>query len=146
MSFLVVGGLLAIGILALVVATFLGLGGHPEQAAATATVGGASVMGGAAIPVPPVAPPTIPLAPFSPTTTLTNNQAAIPPTHLPSSIPPPSLDGQLHEMAIELRTLHQEAHDIEHRLSTLREVVEHIEQSYRNHIGSFDDIPTLPEQ
>lgn len=145
MSFLVVGGLLAIGILALVVAAFLGLGGQPEQATATATIGGAHVMGGPAIQVPQAAPPTIPLAPFSPTDTLTNNQAVASGTHLPSSIPPLSLEGQLHEMVVELRTLHQESHDIEHRLSTLREIAERIEQSYHSHADSFDDIPTLTE-
>src|ERR1044071_874799 len=78
MSFLVIGGLLAIGVLALVVAVFLGLGGQPEQATANASVAGAPAMGGPAIAsVPQAVPPTIPLTPFSPTGTLTNNQTAV---------------------------------------------------------------------
>ena len=165
MSFLIIGGLLAFGVLALVVAVFLGMGGQPQQA----TVG-TPLMASASTPVPPVmgepvvgAPPTIPLSAF-PTSSLADQDSRQGSTYAPpalghgtsgtglyfsgsgetksSSLPPPPLEGQLHEIVAELRTLHQESREIEHRLRTLQALAEHIEQSYRGHAGSFEDFPT----
>jgi len=41
----------------------------------------------------------------------------------------PSLNGQFHELAGEIRTLHQQARHLEQRLGVLSEMVSHIEQT-----------------
>src|SRR6266568_4075808 len=40
-----------------------------------------------------------------------------------------SLNGQFHELASEVRTLHQQASQLEQRLSILTEMVDHIERT-----------------
>ena len=42
---------------------------------------------------------------------------------------PPTLNGQFHELASEIRQLHQQASHLEQRLGVLTEMVAHIEQS-----------------
>ncbi len=41
----------------------------------------------------------------------------------------PVMNGQLHELSAELHDLHQQAQDIEHRLSILTEMMGHIKRS-----------------
>lgn len=47
-----------------------------------------------------------------------------------------SLNGQLHEMANEIRELHQHAWDLEQRLGTLTNMVDHLERVQRDHSSS----------
>ena len=44
-------------------------------------------------------------------------------------------DGQLHEFAVELHTLHEQAQELEHRLSILTEMVGRIQHSQNGHIN-----------
>ena len=45
-----------------------------------------------------------------------------------------SLNGQFHELAAELRTLYQETQELEHRLSLLVKIANHIEFVQREHV------------
>ncbi|MBV9229735.1 MAG: hypothetical protein JOZ18_10515 [Chloroflexi bacterium] len=47
----------------------------------------------------------------------------------------PSLNGQFHELAGEIRTLHQQAWQLEQRLSILTEMVDHIENTQGDHLS-----------
>jgi len=46
----------------------------------------------------------------------------------------PIANGQFHELANELRTLHQQAQEFEYRLSVLRDMIERIEYARHNHM------------
>ena len=46
-----------------------------------------------------------------------------------------SLNGQFHELASEIRTLHQQASQLEQRLSILTEMVDHIERTQGGRIS-----------
>ena len=46
-----------------------------------------------------------------------------------------SLNGQFHELASEIRTLHQQASQLEQRLSILTEMVDHIERAQGGRIS-----------
>jgi hypothetical protein len=46
-----------------------------------------------------------------------------------------SLNGQFHELASEVRTLHQQASQLEQRLSILTEMVDHIERTQGGHFS-----------
>jgi len=52
-------------------------------------------------------------------------------------------NGQFHELAVELHTLHEQSQEIEHRLSILSEMIERIERTQDAHISeeysSFTD-------
>lgn len=52
--------------------------------------------------------------------------------------PLPSLNGQFHELAGEIRTLHQQAWQLEQRLSILTEMVDHLENTQSGHT-SFEE-------
>ncbi len=54
----------------------------------------------------------------------------------------PMLNGQFHEFVDELRDLHQQAWDLEQRLSVLTQMVDHIERTQANRI-SIEEEETL---
>jgi uncharacterized membrane protein YccC len=51
-----------------------------------------------------------------------------------------ALNGQFHELAVELQTLYQHAWELERRLRTLAEVADRIEKTNSNQIGSEEEI------
>ncbi|HEX6555380.1 MAG TPA: hypothetical protein VF026_21645 [Ktedonobacteraceae bacterium] len=118
MNLLIVGGLLALGLLAIVGAVFLAMG---ERRAA---------------------------AP-SPSATARTTQPLKQPTGVPAAKMPVTnetlpavreetplvLNGQYHELANELHTLHGQAMELEQRLSALTEIADHIEHAQ---VGGVD--------
>jgi hypothetical protein len=51
----------------------------------------------------------------------------------------PLANGQLHELAAELRTLHQQALDLGQRLSVLTEIADHIERGQASRVSVMED-------
>ena len=49
-----------------------------------------------------------------------------------------ALNGQFHELTVELQTLYQHAWELERRLRTLAEVADRIEKTQNNQIGIAD--------
>jgi hypothetical protein len=49
-------------------------------------------------------------------------------------------DGQLHEFAVVLHTLHEQAQELEHRLSILTEMVGRIQHSQNGHINLEEEV------
>jgi hypothetical protein len=57
---------------------------------------------------------------------------------------PYALDGQFHELAVELQTLYQHAWELERRLRTLSEVADRIEKTHNNQISTEEEIHAQP--
>ena len=53
--------------------------------------------------------------------------------------PFPISNGQLHEVASQLQTLHQQAQELERRLSVLTNMIEHIERSQNGRLSIEDE-------
>jgi len=122
-NLLIIGGLLAIGILAILGAVLLGMS---EQRAENAQKNRT--------------PQSIPVARSESANHRTVDEAAARKPDSPAVGETalatiqgeqlhPSLNGQFHELAGEIRMLHQQAWKLEQRLGVLSEMVNHIEQS-----------------
>ena len=140
MSFLIIGGLLAFAVLAIVVAVILTIG---EQRTEKARLSAATTSLPPAIEQPtevsrsvrrtvPLNRQTFPVAVEKPIRTSEDEQIA------------PALNGQFHEFAAELRSLHQQAWELEQRLHGLTEMVDRIEESQNNHISIEEEMHAHP--
>ena len=128
MNLLIIGGLLAVGVVAILGAVLLGMS---EQRAENTKKN--------------LAKQTIPVTRSEPANHRTVDEAAATkPVGAINRAPaadetalitmegeqlPPSLNGQFHELAGEIRTLHQQARQLEQRLGVLSEMINHIEQT-----------------
>jgi hypothetical protein len=56
-----------------------------------------------------------------------------------------SLNGQFHELASEVRTLHQQASQLEQRLSILTEMVDHIERTQGGRISIEEETAPMSD-
>ncbi len=141
MSILIIGGLLAIAILAILGTVFLTLN---DQRAAKAETNGSVIVSASS---------TTPLVEQSPASNRTLERTSAQRQNLPS----PSerqlstttgaqqqyaLNGQFHELTVELQTLYQHAWELERRLRTLSEVADRIEKTHHTQIGSEAEIQT----
>lgn len=137
MNLLIIGGLAAVAVVAILGAIFLGVSEERStkaHAAATSSVPAPVETPAAPAPRPAVARPTQPLKPSSPR---------------PGSVPGERIytangedqqyrhmNGQLYELADELRTLSQQAWELEHRLRSLSEMIDRAQQ---NHAVSIEE-------
>ncbi len=130
MNLLIIGGLLAIAVVAILIAVLLGMS---EQRAEKARSNGGATTASTV---------TMPLAEQSTTSTRALEQGTST-RQLSSLVEKPlrsadegqqiiALNGQLHELAAELRTLYQQAWELERRLRGLTEKVDHIEEMRNN--------------
>lgn len=128
MSLLIIGGLFALGVVAILAAVLLGLSEQRrENARANALAAPVSLpadertnsLSQMSAPLT-TARPTIPL-----------DRAARLDHEEPAALP--ALNGQFHELADEIRELHQQAWDLEQRLSTLTETIARIERRQNGH-------------
>lgn len=139
MSLLIIGGLFALGVVAILGAVLLGIS---EQRRENARANAATV---------PVSLPVDEQATSLPRASapLTTARPTIPldrPTALLDHEEPaalPALNGQFHELADEIRELHQQAWDLEQRLSSLTKTIARIERRQNAHTSieeeaSFD--------
>lgn len=130
MNLLIIGGLLAIAVVAILVAVLLGMG---EQRAEKSRINGG---------VTPVSTGTMPSV-EQPATSSRAVERGDSTRQLPSLAEKPlqsveedqqlyALNGQLHELAAELRTLYQQAWELERQLRGLTEKADHIEEMRHN--------------
>jgi hypothetical protein len=122
MNLLIVGGLLVFGLLAILGAAFLargekGAGGTVKKPAAAPTQEPAENDG----PAPEAAAKDV----------ATGQNLPVPQEETQFAM----LNGQFHELAAELRNLYQETQELEHRLSLLVKIANHIEYVQREHIS-----------
>ncbi len=139
MTLLIIGGLLAVALLAILGAVFLGLSDQRAEKArangsvtissssATPLVEQSSAASRATLSAAPTGQNPIPTAERSLRPTGDGQQQY-------------ALNGQFHELTVELQTLYQHAWELERRLRTLAEVADRIEKTNNNQIGSEEEI------
>ena len=143
MTLLIIGGLLAVALLAILGAVFLGMS---EQRADKARTNGSVTIS---------SPSSTPLveqqSAASRATMRTAPVGQNPPPTAERSLRPTgngqqqyALNGQFHELAVELQTLYQHAWELERRLRTLAEVADRIEKTNNNQIGIEEEIHSQP--
>lgn len=145
MTFLIIGGLLAVALLAILGAILLGMSAQRSEKVQTNGV--------TTLSLPP--PGSMPVAQQQPTmrlaldrnTRITQNlssaaERSLRPTDEHQQ--PYALNGQFRELALELRTLHQEARDLERRLRNLSEIADRIEQTQNNQVSFAEEKRTQP--
>lgn len=128
MNLLIIGGLLAVGILAIIGAALLGISEQRAEARAkqaSLANENTTLMRGRTI--------------SNETTGSLRRQMPVVPageTHLAP------LNGQFAELAGEIRSLHQQAIDLEERLSTLTDMIDHLGRAQNNHISIAEEAAT----
>lgn len=143
MALLIIGGLLAIALLAILGAVFLGMG---EQRAEKARSNGGTISGSTGTrPVveqqPAVNRAVEQTAPIRHNTSPLAERSLVPTEESQQSF---ALNGQFHELAVELQTLYQHARELERRLRTLTEVADRIEKTQSNQIITEEVRHTQP--
>jgi len=142
-NLLIIGGLLAVALLAILGAVLLGVG---EQRADKARINGGAIPGSTS---------SNPMIAQQPTENRQVEQATTIRQSMPSSVERPvrsteihqepyALNGQFHELAVELQTLYQHAWELERRLRTLAEVADRIEKTHNNQIDIEEEIHAQP--
>jgi hypothetical protein len=140
-SFLIIGGLLAVALLAILGAVFLGI--SEQRAESARSNGGTTASSTGTRPVgeqqrvvssgveqrAPIRQNTSPLAERSLVSTEESQHSYV-------------LNGQFHELAMELQTLYQHARELERRLRTLTEVADRIEKTQSNQIITEEESRT----
>jgi hypothetical protein len=138
-TLLIIGGLLIVALLAILGAVFLSVS---EQRADKARTKGSVIVSSSS---------ATPLVEQSSAASRVAERA----TPLRQNLPPTAerplsptggdqqqyaLNGQFHELAVELQTLYQHAWELERRLRTLAEVADRIEKTNSNQIGIEEEI------
>ena len=125
MNLLIIGGMLALGLLALLGAVFLAMGERkaaaPSPSAKAETTQSLKQPSGIPAAKTPVTEETLPLV---------------------REETPLVLNGQFHELASELHTLHGHAIELEQRLSALTGIADHLEHTQANHIDIKEETET----
>lgn len=135
MALLIIGGLLAIALLAILGAVFLGMS---EQRAEKARSNGSVAVS---------YPGSTTVMEQSSTAHRITERSAPPSQNLTTTSKSPlsptggdqqqyALNGQFHELSVELQTMYQHAWELERRLRTLAEVAERIEKTNSSEIGA----------
>jgi hypothetical protein len=143
MTLLIVGGMLLVALLAILGAVFLSV--NDQRADKARMNGGAN----------PGSTGSNPVIAQQPTENRQIEQATSIRQSMPSSRerpvrsteinqPPYALDGQFHELAVELQTLYQHAWELERRLRTLAEVADRIEKTNSSQIDIEEEIHAQP--
>ncbi len=136
MNILIVVGLLLVGIAAIIGVVLIGFSDQRKEATQLPTPKQVPEVKASAPAIP--AQPTSPAEPKAvvPSKQLTDSTVTSPNhsstglnslTTLEGTQKLPVLNGQFHELAIEIRSLHQQASQLEERLSILTEIVNHLE-------------------
>ena len=143
MTLLIIGGLLVVALLAILGAVFLGVSEQrADKARTTSSVTISSPSSTSLVEQQSAAPRapmrTVPLGQNPPPTA----ERSLRPTG--DSQQQYALNGQFHELAVELQTLYQHAWELERRLRTLAEVADRIEKTNNNQIDIEEEIHSQP--
>jgi peptidoglycan hydrolase CwlO-like protein len=139
MNLLIIGGLMAIALVAILAAVLLGLS---EQRAekARASASPASSAG-----APPAAETSV--AAGQPDVENAPIRQALPSAKGPGKDEQAlsALNGQFHEFASELRSLYQQAWELEQRLRSLTETVDRVEEVQSSRVSIEEDVSAHPQ-
>lgn len=129
MNVLIIGGLFALGIVAILGVLLLGRG---EQRQHTARTDGAGGQAPSPVEPHPTSDPKL-------LSVTRSRRLTVPLDRTPTLVGPDEqlasvrLNQPFHELAEEIRVLHQHAWDLEQRLGTLADVVDHLERVQNGH-------------
>ncbi|MDQ6643724.1 MAG: hypothetical protein M3Y76_04685 [Chloroflexota bacterium] len=132
MNLLIIGGLLAVGVLAIIGAVLLGI--SEQRAEVTRRKNEPAPA------LPANRNPTVKLRPVeeAASSRATATETTIATVEREQGLS--RLNGQFHELVGEIRSLHQQAQNLERRLGVLTEMVDHIERTQSNHTSIEEDI------
>jgi hypothetical protein len=142
-NLLIIGGLLAVAFLAILGAVFLGM--REQRAEKARSNGGAIDSSTSARPVVEQQPAVS--GAVEQTAPIRHSMPSSTERHLVSTDESQQsyvLNGQFHELAVELQTLYQHARELERRLRTLVEVADRIEKTQSNQIITEEEIHPQP--
>jgi hypothetical protein len=137
-NLLIVGGLLIFALVAILGAVLLALSEQRAINATTSTTAPAGVAPTTAVPQSKIPAPSLEVR---------SSRQNLP---VPSQTTSPiameeqnvlALNGQFHEFAAEVRSLHAEAVQLEQRLGVLAEMVDHIERTRNGHVSIQEELP-----
>jgi hypothetical protein len=142
-NLLIIGGLLAVALLAILGAVFLGM---REQRAEKAHSNGGTISSSTG-PRPvveqqrAVSRAVEQSAPIRQSMPSLAERSLVPTEESQQSY---ALNGQFHELTVELQTLYQHARELERRLRTLAEIADRIEKTQSNQIITEEEIHPQP--
>ena len=139
MTLLIIGGMLIVALLAILGAVFLSVSdqrANKEQANGNVMVSspGTVPLVAQSSATSPATEKTIPQRQNQPST------SERPLSTIGGGQQPYALNGQFHELTVELQTLYQHAWELERRLRTLAEVADRIEKTNNDQIASQEEI------
>lgn len=139
MTLLIIGGMLIVALLAILGAVFLSVSdqrANKEQANGNVMVSspGTVPLVAQSSATSPATEKTIPQRQNQPST------SERPLSTIGGGQQPYALNGQFHELTVELQTLYQHAWELERRLRTLAEVADRIEKTNNDQITSQEEI------
>jgi hypothetical protein len=140
-TLLIIGGMLLIALLAILGAVFLGV--SEQRSDRVRANGNVSLSSSSSTPL--VQQPSTASKATARTLPVGRNlsQSAEETLHAPANDQRSyALNGQFHELAVELQTLYQHAWELEHRLRTLAEVADRIEKTNNNQIATPEELRT----
>ena len=143
MTLLIIGGMLIVALLAILGAVFLSV--SDQRANKEPSHGNVTVNSPGTIPL--VAQSSVASPALEKTIPQRQNQPPTSERPLNSTTDgqqPFALNGQFHELTVELQTLYQHAWELERRLRTLSEVADRIEKTHDNQIGIEEQIHAQP--
>lgn len=129
MNILILGGIFALGIVAILGVLLLGRGEQGQNKARADGIGGKAP---SPVEPDPTSMPEVPVTSRSQrlTVPLDRTPTLVGLDEQPASV---RLNQPFHELADEIRALHQHAWDLEQRLSALTEMVDHVERVQNGH-------------
>lgn len=162
MNILIAGGLLAFAIVAILIAVFLGIGEQRSERARANGANATSTAAPAAVVTPPAssvsaAPAALVPMPEQPAQVSKPLRRTIPlnsehsmPLEKPvpvsqayasqEELPYFAMNGQMREMAEELRSLHQQSWELEQRLLALTEMLDRTERTQSRHLSIDEEV------
>ncbi len=139
MTLLITGGLLAVALLAILGAVFLSI--SEQRAEKARTNGGANLSStGFSTTIAQQQTENRQVERATSTRQIMSPSMEKPVRSTEINQQPYALDGQFHELAVELQTLYQHAWELERRLRTLSEVADRIEKTNNNQIGNKEEM------
>jgi hypothetical protein len=143
MTLLIIGGMLIVALLAILGAVFLSV--NDQRANKAQANGNVTVSSPGTVPL--VEQPSATSKATERTAPLGQNlsYSAEGSLHTPVNDQQPYiLNGQFHELTVELQTLYQHAWELERRLRTLADVADRIEKTQSNQIGIEEELHSKP--
>ncbi len=143
MTLLIIGGLLAVALLAILGAVFLSISEQRAEKARTNAGANLSSLGSNTMIVQQQTE-NRQVGQATPTRQIMPSSTEKPVRSTEINQQPYALNGQFHELTVELQTLYQHASELERRLHTLAEAADRIEKTQNDQISTEEEMHAQP--